>query len=708
MILSDFSYAPSYNKAEHDIAKLFYLPCMRSSIKYDRISGYFGSTIYIIAWDALKDFIGNGGKMRIVCSPYISEADEEALAEGYSARVDEVLSRAIETEVSGMFDSPSLSAPSRLLAYLVSEGIIDVKLAIPTSKASASAKRLFHDKVGIFYDEMGTSVGFRGSMNETFKGLSSDGNIESIDVFPSWMDGRDKQRAIEASSFFESLWNYDVPGISVFPFPTAVKEILRVKASNTNWEELLDEIRVIENSSEKWRPSNAPGSKTPRPHQTGALEAWIAHERRGIFEHATGSGKTFTAMCAINDALKREEVVLILVPSRDLLKQWNNELKKTLTDYQIYYFLCGDGNSEWKKPGTLQAWTSKGVDNRRIVLATMATACSDDFIQKMSQGAHIFLVADEVHRLGSPKRRNTLKLHTGARLGLSATPYRYGDPEGTMALFEYFGGLIPPPFTLDDAIKSGVLTRYFYHPQRISLSKTEQEQWDEITAQIKTLVARLGNKDGVQININSNPKLKRLLIDRARIVKNASGKVPLALEVLKGRFKAGHRWIIYCDNIVQLKAVLKGALDAGFDAYEYYADMIGDRDTTLDYFEQNGGVLVSIKCLDEGVDIPSTTHALILASSQNPREFIQRRGRILRISPEKHFAHLYDAITVPVIEDDENDKALSIITAELSRAIQFGEGAENPACVTDLKNIAIDFRIDFSTIKDGGIEDDDE
>lgn len=707
-MLSDFNYAPSYNKAEHDIAKLFYLPCMRSSIKYDRISGYFGSTIYIIAWDALKDFIGNNGKMRIICSPYISEDDESALTEGYSARADEVLSRAIEDEVSGMFNSPSLSAPSRLLAYLVSEGIIDLKLAIPTSMASASAKRLFHDKVGIFYDETGASVGFRGSMNETFKGLSSDGNIESIDVFPSWLDERDKQRAIEASSFFEDLWNYNIPGISVYPFPTAAKEILRAKASEANWEELLDEIRVIENSSEKWKPSNAPGARTPRLHQTNALEAWVAHGRRGIFEHATGSGKTFTAMCAINDALRRGEVVLILVPSRDLLKQWNDELRETLTDYSVYYLLCGDGNTEWKKQGTLQAWTSKGTENRRIILATMDTASSTDFIQKISQGDHIFLVADEVHRLGSAKRRNTLTLKTGARLGLSATPYRYGDPEGTEALFDYFDGLIPPPFTLDDAIKSGVLTRYFYHPQRISLSKVEQEQWDQLTDQIKKLVARLGNKDNAKNNINANPRLKQLLINRARIVKNASGKVPLALEVLKSRFKAGQRWIIYCDNIVQLKAVLRGALQAGFDAYEYYADMVGDRDTTLDYFEENGGVLVSIKCLDEGVDIPSTTHALILASSQNPREFIQRRGRILRNSPGKLFAHLYDAITVPVVEDDESDKALSIITAELSRAIQFGEGAENPACVTDLKNIAIDFHIDFNTIKDGGIEDDDE
>lgn len=318
------------------------------------------------------------------------------------------------------------------------------------------------------------------------------------------------------------------------------------------------------------------------------------------------------------------------------------------------------------------------------------------------------MVADEMHRMGSPKRRKILSIDSGARLGLSATPRRYGDPEGTRALFGYFGGLIPPPFTLEDAIKSGVLTRYFYYPQRISLSSREQEEWDTITNEIRTVLARMGNKANGNININSNPRLKQLLINRSRIVKNASGKVPLAIKLLKEKFKPGQKWIIYCDNISQLNEVCSQARTAGFDAYEYYAEMEGDRDTTLEYFSQNGGVLVSIKCLDEGVDIPSTTDALVLASSQNPREFIQRRGRILRNSAGKLFAHLYDAITVPVVAEDENEKGMSIIAAELSRAIQFGESAENPACVTDLKNIAIDYKINYDTIKDGGIEDDDE
>ncbi len=716
MSLTNFEFKASYNKAENDIAEEFYLPCMRSSVLYDRISGYFGSSIYIIAWSALKEFIQNDGKMRLVCSPFLSDLDQAALDEGYTARNSQLLADSIREEVDALFESPTLSAPAKLLAYLVSEGIIDVKIAVPGEHSDADARRMFHDKVGVFSDTLGYSVGFRGSMNETFKGLSSDGNIESIDVFPSWADERDKTRVDNAQDFFNRLWHNTVAGIVVYPFPTAMKEVLRNKAKGADWEQLLDEIKIIEKTSSKWKPDKRIGGKIPRPHQTNALEAWVQNGRRGIFEHATGSGKTFTAICAIRDAMDRQETVLVLVPSRDLLIQWYKEIRENIGDIPIFYMLCGDGNVGWRKFGALHSWTSTGRKQNRIIISTMDTASSPDFIQNVSGGSHLFLVADEVHRLGSPQRRQILHLETGARLGLSATPYRYGDPLGTQILFDYFGGIIPPPFTLEDAIKSDVLTRYFYHPQKLSLTASEQEQWNEITDDIRKLIARSGKRGQGPASTTADPRaqnsidprLKMLLINRARIVKNAVGKVPLAIQTLRNHYQNGHKWIVYCDNINQLKDVLHGSLAAGFDAYEYYAEMEGDRAMTLSYFESNGGVLVSIKCLDEGVDIPSTTHALILASSQNPREFIQRRGRILRKSPGKHFAHLFDAITMPVIAEDEDDKSLSIISAELSRAIKFGLGAENPACITDLKNIAIDFQIDFNSINEEGLEDDDE
>lgn len=708
MGLKEQTYLTAYNKAEHDIAEMFYLPCMRHASRYDRISGYFGSTVYIIAWDALREFIGSNGRMRLVCSPYVSDEDSAALTRGYSAKNDALLAQALAKEVEALFADPFLTAPAKLLAYMVSQGIIDVKIAVPTGSESPAARRLFHDKVGLFTDTDGSKVGFRGSMNETYKGLSSDGNIESIDVFPNWLDGRDAERVEDASVFFEKLWAGTVPGIVVYPFPQASREILRTKAEGVKWHELLDEIQVAENKAKKWKPDGRAGSRTPRPHQVNALEAWVKQGRRGIFEHATGSGKTFTAMCAIHDAFKRGEAVLILVPSRDLLRQWDRELRETLPADGICCLLCGGGNNEWKRADTLASWTGRGGPAHRIVLATMDTACSEDFVKNVSQGEHLFVVADEVHRLGSPRRRRVLNIKAGARLGLSATPRRYGDPVGTAALFAYFGGVVPPPFTLDDAIKSGVLTKYFYHPLTITLTKAEQKAWNEATEQIRQYLARMNTDGNADTDISSNARLKHLLIDRARIVKNASGKAALAIGLLQREYRPGQRWIVYCDNIVQLKAVLSGALAAGLDAFEYYADMEGDRDETLRYFSKNGGVLVSIKCLDEGVDIPSVTHALILASSQNPREFIQRRGRILRKAPGKHFAHLYDAITVPVVKAEETPKSMSIIAGELARAIQFGAGAENPACVADLKNIAVDYQIDYNSLQNTGFEEDDD
>ena len=186
----------------------------------------------------------------------------------------------------------------------------------------------------------------------SFKGLSSDGNMESIDVFPSWMGERDQDRVDSAVDFFEKLWNEQVSGITTYRFPSASKEILKSKSDGVRWEEALDEIKVIETGADRWRPNHARKGKTPRPHQVNALDAWVNNGRRGIFEHATGSGKTFTAMCAIHVDYKRNEVVLVLVPSRDLLKQWDRELRETLLEDKIYYLRCGDNNNEWKKNGT--------------------------------------------------------------------------------------------------------------------------------------------------------------------------------------------------------------------------------------------------------------------------------------------------------------------------------------------------------------------
>lgn len=706
MGLREYKFKPAYNKSDDDIAEEFYLPAMCSSVKYDRISGYFGSTIYIIAWSALKQFVENGGKMRIICSPVLSDKDKAAMSEGYSARNDEIVQRSLAQELDGLFDSSETDKPYRVLACLVAEGILDVKIAVPQTGMEPDLQRLFHDKVGIFSDSDNNSVGFRGSMNETYQGLSDDGNSESIDVFPSWEDSRDSLRAYSAAIYFDKLWCGEESDVLVYQFPDALKKKLIEKSNGYDWKQLAQEISTSINLSRKWRSDKKNSGKTPRPHQVQALENWEKNGRRGILEHATGSGKTYTAICAIRDALNRHQSVLVLVPSKELLYQWRDEIKGNIKDIDIYFLLCGDGNNRWKSNRTLSLWTQPNIDMNRITIAIMDTACTDSFIKDVVQGPHLLLVADEVHRIGSPEHRKLFQLNAGERLGLSATPRRYGDPEGTSEILEYFGGIIQPVFTLQDAIKSGVLTKYFYFPQVVHLDVEEQDEWNKLTKKINRLIAISLSGNSSDGSMPDDPHLQNLMIQRSRIVKQAHAKVSLALSVLKKNYQDGQKWIVYCDDQNQLTEVLNLLLENHYDAHEYHSNMLGDRTSTLEYFNKVGGIIVSIRCLDEGVDIPSVTDALILASSKNPREFIQRRGRILRKAPGKGIARLYDAIAVPEESFDQNDKSTSIIEGELSRAIEFGCGAENPSCVYDLKMIARRYGIDFVKVSEGGYEDD--
>ncbi|MHB1546601.1 MAG: DEAD/DEAH box helicase family protein [bacterium] len=708
MNLKNFNFKTDYNKANDDIAEEFYIPCMDNSINYDRISGYFGSTIYIIAWKAIKNFIANSGKMRIICSPFIIEDDRKALQEGYSAHTVEEILITLKQEINELLDDNFLSKPSRALACFVAMGIVDIKIAILSSNAQPEAKRLFHDKVGIFKDNIGNTVGFRGSMNETFKGLSSDGNIESIDVFPNWIDERDKSRVENAVVYFDKLWNNSFDGIDVYGFPEAAKEVLTKYVNSDKWEELVEEVNFQIDLSKKWSAERRSEGRIPKPHQVLALEGWRKKNYRGIFEHATGSGKTFTAMCAIREAIEKHEIPIVLVPSKELLSQWHKELINVFNDQDLMILVCGDGNNQWKKPNYLSSWTQKSNTKRKLILTTIDTAASDQFLQGVVQGEHIFIVADEVHRLGSPYRRKIFTLNSGSRLGLSATPRRFGDEEGTTAIFNYFGDIIPPPFTLKDAIKSGVLTKYFYYPHEIKLNPNEQDEWNDITDKISRLIAQKVTSEKGISDIIKDSYISNLLIQRARIIKNASAKIDLARQVLTQCYLPGQRWLIYCDNQKQLKNILEEIKRLGYDAYEYHSAMLGDRSETLKYFSINGGILVSIKCLDEGVDIPAATHALILASSKNSREFIQRRGRILRLADRKPFAVLHDAIVTPYFIEESFSKQTSIIESELARAVQFGEWAENPASITKLKNIAIEFGIDFIEALNGGYEDDQE
>ena len=236
--------------------------------------------------------------------------------------------------------------------------------------------------------------------------------------------------------------------------------------------------------------------------------------------------------------------------------------------------------------------------------------------------------------MGAPGARRILgAAEPAARLGLSATPVRAFDREGTDSILDFFGGVIEPVVTLKDAIEAGRLCEYEYWPQTVRLNPDEQERWEDLTKRIQKRFAREASG---QANFDDpSDELKQMLIRRARIAKSAEAKVAEAARIVTTQFELGQRWILYCDDQHQVALVLQSLRAASLPAFEYHSAMAGSRDATLRAFREEGGILVSIRCLDEGVDIPEVSHALILASSRNDREFVQRRGRVLRDDPLK-------------------------------------------------------------------------
>jgi len=669
---------------------------MMRAVHYDRAVGYFRSAAYSILWTGMVEFVRSGGKIRIVCSHYVDAADKDAVLAGLEARLEAELVEQYQTDLQVLLDSPVLGPPARAFATLIATGVIDLKIAVMSSEVDADTVKLFHDKLGILEDGEGDLVTFRGSMNETQAGVSEDGNLESVDVFVSWADDRESQRIRDHRAFFSSLWRGYWPRTRVLNLPQAVKENLIREASDAPLDVV---IGAAEQATTRGKTESRFNVK-PFPHQVAALDSWENSGRVGIVKHATGSGKTITALLGVRECVARGEKALVLVPSVLLLKQWRDEIQKFFSDEKVKLLCCGGGHSSWSEPGVLAGLTNRHAQPS-IVLATLDTAQSPVFRKRVRWGSHLAVFVDEVHRIGAPTYRKILESVGGPRMGLSATPERAGDLDGTRWLFEQFGDVLDPEYGIYDAISDGRLTPYYYHPYLVSLSDDEQADYDELTKRIRIIRAQMGEDSGDDLS----GKFRNLLIRRASVVKAASQKVGAAVDIVSKAYKPGSRWLVYCENVEHVKevtAAIRGAVDAR--VMEYHYCMEGDAETTLRVFSSESGIVVAVKCLDEGVDIPAADNALILASSQNPREHIQRRGRVLRKAPDKVSAHIYDVLVVPseCVNGDAPDR---YVYGEMARCVEFGEHALNPSAVASVRVRLTELGIDLQELAVTGVED---
>ena len=669
MTLRELRLRTDYRTQDSSPTEHFYVPCLGASVRYVRAAGYFRSSILALVGPAYIDFACRGGKATLVCSPDLEPSDVAAIAQG-EADLEARVRKSIARDVDALLASKDMNVPVTTLATLVAHGALQVLVAFRPDAAG-----IYHEKIGCFTDAAGNVVSFIGSANETYSAWAEKGNFESIEVFCSWDSDKERDRTLRHQTYLASLIEDRVEGLKVIRFPEAEARKL--------FERGLDSLDALKPDYRRSKPK----SRSPLPHQIEAIASWKAAGSRGILQHATGSGKTFTAIMAMAEHTSQGLPALVLVPSTLLQDQWKREILEEMPKASV--LLAGGGNDRWRDRMALEAQTGEmDFPDPRITIAVMATASSAEFVAKVDAGPHLLVVADEVHQVGSTEFSRVLRIDAGKRLGLSATPTRYGDPEGTERIFKYFGGIVQPVITLKDAIAAGRLVNYEYQPLSVRLDTDESLEWNSLTKRIGQCLSQQSDVPGAA------DEVQRLLIRRSRIAKKASAKAPLAAEIVSSNFSLGQRWLVYCEDVDHMERVAAEMKLRGITPTLYYSAMEGEKARTLQWFSDTGGVILAVRCLDEGIDIPSVSHALILASSQNPRQFVQRRGRILRKAPGKHVAVLYDVLVLPV--DDEDDP-IGALESEFARAVEFANDAMNSSAHAKLLSMAVDHGIDITS-----------
>lgn len=667
MSLRALEFPPVLDTSGYDIIADFFEPALSNSVQYDRGVGYFSAHWLRVASKGMGAFARFGGGARWITSPILDKDDWEAMLCGVEARKDATLLRAIRQNIVDLevgLEASTLSA----LAWLIADGILDFKLAIPRDKL---AEGTFHAKFGIFTDAEGNQVSFSGSYNDSIQGTR---NYESISIFCSW-DEHSVPYVQASVARFERLWNNEDPNVRVYDLPEAAREqILELRVQERPYPEPPGLAQ--KNPLTVGQPAGleVPAHIDLRDYQLEAIKAWFDHGCCGLLEMATGTGKTITSLAASVKLYERERrlAIVITVPYQHLVDQWQDEAKA----FGYQPILAYKSKGLWLNDLNHQILEfNAGYRDFISVITTHTTFASPDFQKTINRlDLPSLILADEVHHLGAERSRMTYPMHIPFRLALSATPDRWFDDVGTAALRSYFGKTVFA-FPLERAIGTS-LTPYYYYPHLVPLSDEEMEEYEELTSRIARLMGREDDK-GQEV-------LKQLLIKRANLLNKAEGKLKALSNLIdqKGRIK---HTLFYCapgqiDDVMKLVGWEKGILAHRFTADE----SASERQQLLTAFAHGKlDALVAMKCLDEGVDVPSTHMAFFLASSSNPREFIQRRGRVLRNSPGKEFSIIHDLISVPpdawVVSRTSPTFVAeqSIIRRELQRFKEFASLARN-------------------------------
>lgn len=702
MSLTDVEIRREYRSLHRNVVTEFYTPLLSESVLYRRAVGFFSSTALICLTEGIKGLLKNGGRLEVIASPRLTDEDLAAIRDGFDRRneiIEKCLLRELD-EPKGKFEEARLN----LLSNLIAAGVLTIKIAVLESGGEVG---MFHEKLGLMYDSDGNVVAFSGSMNETANAYHL--NYESFDVFASWTS--DADRVYDKQSAFSAMWGDYEPGVIVMEFQSVSDEIINRyrRSEGIDYRDLDVQPQDVEydgRTKDERRLSypHVPNNVVLREYQSKAIQSWSENNYRGIFDMATGTGKTYTALaaiCRLSEVLKHNLAVIIVCPYQHLVEQWKDDVILFGMKPIVSYSASEQKNWRNRIKNSVSGFRLGAVE-RFCVITTNATFGTDFMQQQIARlRGNCLLVVDEAHNFGATKAMRALPNHFGYRLALSATIERYGDEEGTQALFEYFGPKCIE-YTLEDAINNGMLTPYYYHPIIVYLDGEELTQYIELSKQIARAIASSGSKQREDLSSTA----KMLLIKRARIVAGAQSKITKLKEVISP-YRNGKHILVYCgattiqdadyhesspgeDETRQIDAVTYmlgqklGMRVAQFTSNENPEKRRIIRDEFADGTQMQA--LVAIRCLDEGVNIPSIETAFILASSTNPKEYIQRRGRVLRKAEGKKYATIYDFVTLPMPIDEVNsypsdvvNSSKSLAAREIERMRDFALISENPA-----------------------------
>ena len=712
----------------------FFSDCLCNATRFDLMLGFFSSSAISILANGFATFLYNGGKMRLIINDILTENDKNAIAKGINSEMS--LPYFDLSDIENIYET--LSERDKhffdCISWLIRNNRIEIKIISPKNGLGIS-----HTKSGVFYDGINI-VGFDGSCNFSKTALID--NIESLTVSCDW-DGKVEIAKINAiqKELEEIVQEKDdtVSYVSVENIKTQLTNI----AENKSLTDLLEsEYNILQKHSqhitsasihkalekakdrleaiiEKVKNTNKcestftistpcfPYPSGPREYQIAAFENWKSNTQKGLFAMATGTGKTITSLNCLLEIYKKTGCykALILVPTITLVEQWEKECAKF--NFGNVIKVCSKYSGWQTSLSNIRMLELSNPDNKQsyIIISTYASFIrSDNFIElNQLPKKKLLLIADEAHNMGSGrivKRLNDIKYLR--RIGLSATPERQFDEEGNIRLMDFFGcdSSYTFEYSMEEAIQKGALCKYYYYPHLVKLTDDEMAEYIELSHRIAKIINR-EDEDSKEI-------LKRLLLKRKQIIHKARNKKDVFRNILKehldktGTLKytlvyvpEGNKPDDYTADIFDSYDTIKDDEDTVHLINEYtsivrdlnphivvrqFTSESSDRDAMLkDFANGSIDVLTSMKCLDEGVDVPRSELAIFCASTGNPRQFIQRRGRVLRTHKEKRFAVIHDLVVIPDNNFDPSCQEIekNLVSNEIRRVRDFAILSEN-------------------------------